>query len=101
EQLGEHDEGEEGHHQPGYALREPVPKTVVRADDGALGAVVHCHDEVLPDQYTPNSLAPSTTVSSRLTVSTARAELLPNSLLTASWLTSIHRWRRPAQKWCR
>jgi hypothetical protein len=35
-----------------------------------------------------------------LKASVAAAERLPNSLLTA-WLMSIHRWRRPAIRWCR
>jgi len=46
-------------------------------------------------------LAPSTRASPMLMTRTVRAELLPNCLFTALWLTSIHRWRRPAVKWCR
>src|SRR5688500_13729422 len=36
-----------------------------------------------------------------LDTSVTLADFPPNSLLTAAWLTSIHKWRRPAMKWCR
>jgi hypothetical protein len=41
--LRQDDQGEEGHQAGRHALAEPVAKAIVRADDDALGAVVHGH----------------------------------------------------------
>src|SRR5690606_13644028 len=97
--LREDPQREERHQDARDALREPVAQAVARTDDDAAGTVVDCHLSV-PPQYRPNSLAPSTTVSSRLAAMVTLPDVAPNCLLTALWLTSIQMWRRPAMKWC-
>ncbi|MNV01825.1 hypothetical protein D3C71_920430 [compost metagenome] len=47
DQLCEQDDREQRHQGAGDALAEPVAQTVVRADDDALGAVIHRHGWLL------------------------------------------------------
>ena len=80
---------------------------VMRAYHHALGPIVDSHvcvafffSGLSRAQNSPNSLAPSATVSTMLITKVATADEWPCCLLTL-WVASIHRWRTPATAWCR
>src|SRR5574337_1033488 len=102
--LHQQHQREHRHQRRGGPLAEPAAAAVVRADDEPLRSEVVAHVPRLPGfsstQYSPNSLAPSATVSTRLATSATMAEERPCSLLM--WcVTSIQRNRSPANRWCR
>src|SRR5574337_920800 len=101
--LHQQHQREHRHQRRGGPLAEPAAAAVVRADDEPLRSEVVAHVPRLPGisstQYSPNSLAPSATVSTRLATSATMAEERPCSLLM--WcVTSIQRNRSPANRWC-